>query len=109
MNIEHRFINDVLVIDLREGEGRLSDGDIDDFIGGILGMEGLEKGTVALNLSMKAYLNSSGLSDLIKVKDRLMDRGVEIVLISPTSRVMSLLDMAGVGSFFNIIGSENQL
>ncbi len=109
MNIDHRYINDVLVIDLREGEGRLSEGDIDEFIGSILGLGVGERGTIALNLSMKAFLNSSGLSDLIKVKDRLMDRGIEMVLINPTTRVMSLLEMAGVGRFFNIIASENQL
>ncbi|MBN2077770.1 MAG: STAS domain-containing protein [Spirochaetes bacterium] len=109
MNVDHRTINDVLVIDLREGEGRLSEGDIDEFIGCIFGLAVAEKGTIALNLSMKPYLNSTGLSDLIKVKDRLLDRGIEMVLISPTPRVMSLLEMAGVGRFFNIIGSEDKL
>ncbi|TFH43356.1 MAG: anti-sigma factor antagonist [Chrysiogenales bacterium] len=109
MNIDHHFSNDVLVIDVPDGQGRLSDGNIEDYIADIVRLPGLESGTVALNLSMKSYLNSSGLSDLIKIKESLTSRGIETILISPTQRVMTLLDMAGVDRFFNIISSENQL
>lgn len=109
MDIKYHFNNDILVIDVRGGEGMVAAGDIDEFINQILSMSSPGSRFIALNMSEKTFLNSSGLGELIKIKDRLLDRGIELVLINPGSRVQSLLDMVGVDQFFKIVNSEDDL
>ncbi|MBN2160389.1 MAG: STAS domain-containing protein [Spirochaetes bacterium] len=109
MNIDHHFIHDVLIVDLPEGEGRLSGIDIDEFTSDLIKLCGPSAKKIAFNMSRKSFLTSSGLGDLVKLKDCLLDRELELVLISPSQRVKSLLDMVGVDQFFNVIDSEDQL
>ena len=109
MDIMHRYLKDVLIVGIPENEGRLINDDLDDFIKELLKLYNGKRKEVALDLSKKTYLNSTGLGELIKVKDRLMDGNVGLALINPTPRVQSLLDMVGVNQFFHIIGSEDEL
>ncbi len=109
MNIDHHFTNDILVISIPDGNGRLISSDIDVFINNIFKLSKTDAGRIALNMSKKSFLNSSGLGELIKVKDRLLDKNIELVLIKPSERVKSLINMVGVDQFFKIIDSEDKL
>lgn len=109
MKIDHHFIRGVLVIDLPEGEGKLSGADVDEFSDGVILLTAPAAKKIAFNMSKKSFLTSSGLGDLVKLKDCLLDRQMDLILISPSARVKSLLNMVGVDQFFNIIDSEDQL
>jgi anti-anti-sigma factor len=109
MDIDCHFKNDVPVINIGAGEGRLTNEDIDDFVLQIISMSRPSHKTIAFNMSSHSFLNSIGLGELIKVKDKLMDRNINLVLINPSSRVKSLLAMVGVDRFFTIFNNEDEL
>jgi anti-anti-sigma factor len=109
MNIDHHFIHDTLVINLPDEKGRLTSSDIDDVIGMILQLRSSSTRAVAVNMSLKPSLNSSGLGELLKMKDKLLDVNIELILISPTERVQFLLSIAGVDQFLRIVNSEGDL
>jgi anti-anti-sigma factor len=109
MEIRHHYKNKTLVVDVNGNDGKLIKDDLELFIKEILKLHTKESKEIAVNLSNKTYLNSSGLGDLIKVKDSLMDNGVGLVLINPTARVVSLLEMVGVDQFFHIVSKEDDL
>lgn len=109
MSIEHHFCRDIPVIDLSVGiAGRICV-DIDNFIAELKKLARSSPGIISLNMSSRDFLNSSGLADLIKARDRLFDEGIEIVLINPTEKVKSLLAIIGVEEFFRIFDDENEL
>jgi anti-anti-sigma factor len=107
MKINHHTMRSALVIVVPEGEGRLFEDDIDECIEQILQLKDRSVETVAFNLSACSYLNSTGLGDLVKIKDALMDRDIRLVLTNISPRVRSIIDMVGVDSFFNIVESED--
>ncbi len=109
MDIRYHFNNDMLVVDVGGGEGKIAAGEIDEFIDQIIKLNSRTARSIALNMSEKIFLNSSGLGELIKIKDRLQDRHTELVLVSPGARVISLLDMVGVAQFFKIVKNEDDL
>jgi anti-anti-sigma factor len=109
MDIDYHFKNDVLVINLSESGGRLTTADIDDFILQILSASRPAIKTIAINMSSQSFLNSTGLGELVKIKDGLLDRNIKLVLINPSLRVKSLITMAGVDQFFTILNSEDEL
>ncbi|MBN1533879.1 MAG: STAS domain-containing protein [Spirochaetes bacterium] len=109
MGLEHRFVKDILVVNIAGSDGTLAPQGVDEVISEILGLYNGKRKEIALDLTQKTYLNSSGLGDLIKVKDRFSDEGVELVLINPTPRVTSLLEMVGVIQFFKIIPGVEDL
>ena len=109
MDIQYHFNNDMLVVDVLGVEGRVAAGDIDEFIDQIFKLCSPASRSIALNMSDKTFLNSSGLGELIKIKDRLLDRSMDLVLINPGARVQSLIDMVGVDQFFKIVKKEDDL
>jgi HptB-dependent secretion and biofilm anti anti-sigma factor len=109
MELDYHVKGTVLVVDMPEGEGRLTSRDIDDFIGQVLGLGTTKIRKIAFDMSRKEFLNSSGLGELVKVKDVFLDKNIELVLIGPTQRVKSLINMVGVDQFFNIVDSEDEL
>ena len=109
MDIDYHFKNDVPVINVGAEEGRLTNKDINDLVHQIISTSRPSNKTVALNMSSHSFLNSTGLGELIQVKDRLLDRNIRLVLIHPSPRVKTLLTMAGVDRFFTIFDSEDQL
>ena len=109
MDFSHHFHDGILIVEISDGlMGQLCS-DIDTFIHDIVSTNDKSSNTIALDLSKKNFLNSSGLSDLLRTKDRLSDEGLDLVLISPSSRVMALLKMIGVNDFFNIIADIKEL
>ena len=109
MDIEFRTVHNTLVVDIPDCEGKLVPNELDDFISQLYKKLEDSINEVAINMKLKSYLNSSGLGELIKVKDNLMDKSINLVLISPTARVESLINMVGIDQFFNIVASEDEL
>jgi anti-anti-sigma factor len=109
MSIDHHFTNDTLVINLPDEKGRLTSSDIDDVVGMTLQLIGPSTKAVAVNMSSKPFLNSKGLGELLKMKDGLLDADIELILISPTERVLTLLNIAGVDQFLTTVDSEDDL
>jgi anti-anti-sigma factor len=105
----HYHKNKTLVVSITEKEGSLVRGELDDFQREIEDLNRSGNRIIALDMTKKRYLNSSGLGDLIRLKDSLVDRNIDLVLIGVTKNVMSLLEMVGVGDFFTIVNSENDL
>lgn len=109
MNIRHRFKNNIPVLIIPPEDPRLVKDDIDDFISSALSINRSGSEIIAFDMSQKPYLNSSGLSDLIKSKDVFLDSGIDLVLISPSQKILSLLEMVGLDDFFTIVNSEDDL
>ncbi|HPV39740.1 MAG TPA: STAS domain-containing protein [Spirochaetota bacterium] len=109
MDIDYHTVGTVLVVDVPEGTGRLAYIDIEEFIQGILEATKPPVTTIAFDLSRQEFLNSAGLGELVKVKDRLLDRSIELALINCAPRVASLITVAGVDRFFTVVRSEDEL
>jgi anti-anti-sigma factor len=109
MNVDFHLKNGVPVINIEGGEGRLTNEDVNDFVLQIISATRPSNKTIAINMSSHSFLNSTGLGELIHFKDSLLDRNIKLVLINPSSRVKSLLSMAGVDRFFTIFNSEDEL
>lgn len=109
MSVPYRIVDNKLIFDIQEGDGSLVGFELDDFINNIKQLYSDNIKVVGLNLSKKNYLNSTGLGELIKVKDTLLDEDIKLVLISVGARIKSLLDMVGVEEFFNIYDREEDL
>ncbi len=111
MSIPYHTHKNTVVFDIPEGEGSLVEyDDVSELIDEIVAAITKESSdSVAFNMSKKNYLNSSGLGELVQVKDRLMDHDISLTLINLQEKVRSLLSMVGMLDFFSIIDSENQL
>ena len=109
MDIKHHVTGSVLVVEIPEGSGHLAGLDVDSFIRAIMEIAGPSISTIAFDMSQLEFLNSSGLGELVKIKDSLMDRNILLALINLSPRVTSLITMAGVDRFFTILSSEDEL
>ena len=108
MKLNHHYKNDILIAELISKKGGMLQDDINELTEELLNLhKGKDK--IALDMTDKAYLNSNGLGQLIKLKDNLLDKGINLIIINPADRVKSLLNMVGVDAFFNIIDNEDQL
>jgi anti-anti-sigma factor len=109
MKFDHHFTRDVLVIIVPDDKGHLFPEEIHECIGEILTLCGDSTRKVAFNMSGKSYLQSSGLGDLVKIKDALLDRNIGLILTDLSPRVRSLIEMVGVNQFFDIVISEDEI
>jgi len=109
MKMTHRFHDTVLIVDINDGESGLFGMEPEKIVDEIVGLKKENSSRIAFDMSKKSYLNSSGLGEIIFVKDNLIDKGIELVLIHVSERIKSLLTMVGVDKFITIADSENDL
>ena len=109
MNFTHHCNGSVLVVVMPENAGRLAESDIDMFVEDISSLISPPITKVALDLSGQEFMNSTGLGELVRLKDSLIDGNIELALINCTPPVASLIDMAGIDRFFEIVRSEDEL
>jgi anti-anti-sigma factor len=57
---------------------------------------------VVVDLEHATYIDSAGLGVLVSAHNRLMARGGNLVICSPTPRSMKLFEIAGLSSYLNI-------
>jgi len=98
-----------MVVDIAPGDGDFVEEDLDEFIKEIKSLNNGKAKKVALNMKNKKFLNSSGLGEMIKVKDILLDDGMELILIALAPRIESLIDMVGLNNFFTIVSTEKDI
>ena len=105
MDIKHDFDKKTLVILLEENNGTVCE-DIDVYIKSLSGLinsvSSREITEVCFDLSKKLFLNSTGLSQLVKLKDFLVDREKKISIKNTSQKVLSLFSMVGLDTFITI-------
>ena len=71
----------------------------------LLEFPGLKK--IQLDLADIAYLDSNALGMLLLLREMAQNKGVEVVLLSPSSSVMAILDMVQFGKLFTIAAAPD--
>jgi anti-sigma B factor antagonist len=61
-----------------------------------------EVSEVVVDLEHATYIDSAGLGVLVSAHKRLMARGCNLVICSPTSRSMKLIEIAGLSNYLNV-------
>jgi anti-anti-sigma factor len=51
-------------------------------------------------------ITASGMNELIKVRNEIVDRGGRVVLIGVNSRIQTLIDISGLNKYFPLVVSE---
>jgi anti-sigma B factor antagonist len=59
---------------------------------------------VVIDMSDLAFMDSSGLQELVRLDNRARQRGLEVVLARPSVPVMRLLELTGLGQHFKLSG-----
>jgi len=63
---------------------------------------------ILVNLAGVGYMDSSGVASLVKLLSRTKKLGVTLVLLSPSNKVRSILEITRLDSVFSICESETQ-
>ncbi|NBB95502.1 MAG: anti-sigma factor antagonist [Planctomycetes bacterium] len=63
---------------------------------------------MVINLSDVSYMDSSGVASLVKLLSRTRSSGTDLCLLSPTPKVMSVLQITLLDSVFDICESEEE-
>ena len=63
---------------------------------------------VALEFSGVKYINSTGIDELLTLRDRLREHGHRLVLLAIPAKVMLVMDMLGLREIFTIVEDEDQ-
>jgi len=101
----YSYVNKVPVIEIVEEECSFADIDVEEFYNDIIQLNVHAAERIALDLSKKSFCSSADLGVLLKIKDLLIDDGIDIVLINPSDKAVELLKMVGVFDLFLL--SEN--
>ena len=104
MNIGQRRIRDLTILDL-QGNIMFEDGDLElrSAIGSVLESGGKK---VVLNMGEVPYLDSAGLSELVRSFVAVNKRGGRVVLFDLTRKVHDLLSIAKLLTIFETFDSE---
>jgi anti-sigma B factor antagonist len=104
MNIAHRRTNDIAIIDL-QGNIMSEDGDLElrAAVASVL-ESGVKK--VILNMGEVPYLDSAGLSEVVRSFVAINKRGGRMALIDLTRKVNDLLTVAKLLTIFETFESE---
>lgn len=109
MEILHHAAKNVLVFAIPGGEASIANTEYEKFVEFIMKVNNSKFDKIAFDMSRKSFLNSTGLGELVAIKDNLVDRGMELILLNPTEKVESLINMVGLDEFFRIVSNEDEL
>ena len=104
MNIAERQVGDITIIDL-QGNIMFEDGDQELRSAIALALESGKKSLV-LNMGEVPYMDSAGLSELVRSYVAVGKRGGKIVLVDLTRKVQDLLTIAKLLTVFETFDSE---
>ena len=57
---------------------------------------------VVIDMSDLAFMDSSGLQELVRLDNRARERGLEMIIAKPSVPVVRLLELTGLETHFNI-------
>lgn len=109
MIFPHSFINKIPVIKIEESDTSFSDLDAEDFCRELIELNIDSAERIAFDLTEKKYFTSAELGVLIKIKDILLDEGIDLVLINPSEKARELLKMVGVFDLFMLVEDAEEL
>ncbi len=75
---------------------------------GLLGLLDEQPSKVVVDLAAVPYMDSSGVASLVKLLSRTRTLGVKLVLLSPSPRVRSILEITRLDSVFTITDSKEE-
>jgi anti-sigma B factor antagonist len=106
LNIQERRIGDVTVLDM-DGNIRIggSNAALKNAISGLVA-EG--RNQIVLNLARVAYIDSSGLGELISGHVTLNNKGGEIKLLNLTQRLQELMTITKLLTIFEVYDNESR-
>jgi len=103
MQIQHRIVGDVAILDLN-GELKLGDeGLLRDEVNRLI-LQGQKR--LVLNLTDVPYMNSTGLSAIVGTYTTARKRGGDLKLLHPAKRVKDLLIISGLSTVLGVFDSE---
>jgi anti-sigma B factor antagonist len=106
LNIEERRIGDVTVLDM-DGNIRIGGSNI-ALAKAISALVSEGRKRVVLNLARVAYVDSSGLGELISGHVALSNSGGEIKLLNLTKRLKELMTMTKLLTIFDVYDDESK-
>lgn len=63
---------------------------------------------VIINLNELNYISSAGIGAIMGLTQKLRKQGGELILLSPSEKVFSILDLLGFTHIFKIVNSEQE-
>ncbi len=109
MIFPHSYINKIPVIKIEESDTSFSDVDAEEFYKDLVELNVHSSERIAFDLTEKKYFSSAELGILIKIKDMLLDEGIDLVLINPSEKARELLKMVGVFDLFMLVDDAAEL
>ena len=109
MVFPHNFVNKIPVIKIEESDTSFADLDAEDFCRELIELNVDSAERIAFDLTEKKYFSSAELGVLIKIKDILLDEGIDLVLINPSEKARELLKMVGVFDLFMLVEDAAEL
>lgn len=109
MDFPISYFDEMLVVKIGATEGSLFSVDVEKFIEEIRRLNKNALSSIAFDLSEKSYFNSADLGFLVKVKDFLFDEGIDMILIRPSEKTKTLLNVVQLTDFFKIAENEEEL
>ena len=106
LNIQERRIGDVTVLDM-DGHIRIGGSNV-ALKKAILGLVGEGRNQIVLNLARVAYIDSSGLGELISGHVTLNNKGGQIKLLNLTQRLQELMTITKLLTIFDVYEDESK-
>ena len=106
LNIQERRIGDVTVLDM-DGNIRIGGSNV-ALKNAILSLVGEGRNQIVLNLARVAYIDSSGLGELISGHVTLNNKGGQIKLLNLTQRLQELMTITKLLTIFEVYEDESK-
>ncbi len=106
LKIRERQIGDVTILDI-DGNIRI-DGSSVAFAKAIIGLSAEGRNRVVLNLARVAYIDSSGLGELVSGQVALNNRGGAMKLVNLTKRLLEIMTMTKLVTVFDVYEDESK-
>ena len=106
LNIQERRIGDVTILDM-DGNIRIGGSNV-ALKNAILSLVGEGRNQIVLNLARVAYIDSSGLGELISGHITLSKKGGQIKLLHLTQRLHELMTITKLLTIFDVFDEESE-
>ena len=61
-----------------------------------------------LNIKGAKGITGSGITELIKVRNEIIERGGKVVLMGVRSRIQAMIDLSGLEKYFPVVSTESE-
>ena len=106
LNIQERQIGNVTVLDM-DGNVRIGSSNV-TLAKAIQGLIAEGRNQVLLNLARVAYIDSSGLGELVSAHVALGNKGGKIKLLNLTKRLKEIMSITKLSTVFDVFEDESQ-